>query len=132
MSELSKWVNCPNECYEWSGPKTCLSCKTQYYLNLTSSGGITRKWIQKTVIVNVETNIFVSPDLEETSNEGTYSSPFRHIVKALAYANEFTAEISGSAKVNIHPLGGDHYMTRNPNHYLYMTMSKSNEISYNQ
>ena len=76
-------------------------------------------------------NIFVKPELEETSNSGTYQSPFGHIAKALSYADEYAAD-KGSTIINIYLLGGGtHYMTRSLTHYNY-AKTKSNQISYNQ
>ena len=76
-------------------------------------------------------DIFVKPELEETSNTGTYLSPFGHIAKALSYADAYASD-KGNTIINIYLLGGGtHYMTRSMSHYSY-DKTKSNQISYNQ
>ena len=76
-------------------------------------------------------NIFVEPDYEETTGDGTYDNPFGHIIKALRYANEQAAD-KGETDINIYLIGGgNHYMTKNIEQYMYAA-SKSNAYSYNQ
>lgn len=76
--------------------------------------------------------MFVAPSILETSNDGTYASPFGQISKALGYADEYSSVYSGTTTVNIYLLGGDdHYMTRSYGDIHYPN-SQRNDNSFNQ
>jgi hypothetical protein len=77
-------------------------------------------------------DIFVRPNHIETTGDGSYGSPFGHIVKALEYANDRVADMQGNPNINIYLLGGDnHFMTNNIEHYNY-DLTKSDKASNNQ
>ena len=122
---------CSSECYEWASSTKCISCNSGYYLQLQSPGSFLGTCTSYTTSAQTTFDIFVAPELVETSNTGTYQSPFGHIAKALSYADEYAAD-KGDTVINIYLLGGGiHYMTRNYNHYNY-DKTKSNPTSYNQ
>jgi hypothetical protein len=110
-----------NECTDWYeciSMTGWISCKTGYYLTLDNPGGIKGTCTQKKMTSGT-LNLFVKPEFEETLNTGSYESPFGNIVKALTYANDKASEHSDYT-INIYLLGGgNHYMTRNINHYHY-------------
>ena len=109
----------------------CISCASGYYLEFSNLGSLIGTCTPIVVSSQSTLDIFVKPELVETSNTGTYQSPFGHIVKALSYVDEYAAD-KGNTIVNIYLLGGGiHYMTRNLNHFYY-EKAKSNQISYNQ
>jgi hypothetical protein len=77
-------------------------------------------------------NIFISPNMIETTGDGSYGNPFGHIAKALAYANNQVADMSGNPNINLYLLGGDnHFMTKNIAHYNY-DITKSDKTSNSQ
>ena len=55
--------------------------------------------------------IFVKNQNEGSGVDGSYSKPFKHIVKALTYAKEKSAPYN-KAIINIFLLKGDHVMSR--------------------
>lgn len=63
-------------------------------------------------------NLFVSGATEEDDADGTYSKPFRHLVKALDYANSEVAHYR-KGTVNIYLLNNDHIMSRGIVNYHY-------------
>jgi hypothetical protein len=77
-------------------------------------------------------DVFVEPNHVETTGDGSYESPFGHIVKALEYANGQVADMQGNPNINIYLLGGDnHFMTKNIEHYNY-DVTKSDKTSLDQ
>ena len=121
---------CTTPWYECASYDKCSLCTSGYYLSLDTTGGMIGSCNAK--LSTAQTlNIFVSPGLVETTNTGTYESPFGNIVKALSYANDYSAN-AGTTTVNVYLLGGgSHYMTRNFNHYHY-NQTKNDKISFNQ
>ena len=75
-------------------------------------------------------NIFLSPNPELANADGSYAKPFRHLVKALKYANEQVASLSKGV-INIYLLKGTHFMSRNFVDYEYRQRYKD-QYSGNQ
>ena len=122
--------NCITPWYECISHNKCSLWANGYYLSLDTTGGMIGSCNAK-INISQTLDIFVSPSLVETSSTGSYSSPFGNIVKALNYANDYSAN-AGTTIVNIYLLrGGNHYMTRNFNHYHY-NQTKNDKISFNQ
>ena len=148
IAYINECVSCTPPCYECASDNKWLSCIKGYYLLYDTPGGKTGKCIfsmtypisQENIPLNYNIRIgsdphsltlFVKPNYVETTGDGTYSNPFGHIVKALEYADEQSAD-KGETTVNIYLLsGGSHFMTKNPTHYSY-AKSKSSQYSYNQ
>jgi hypothetical protein len=77
-------------------------------------------------------DVFVKPNFVETTGDGSYGNPFGHIAKALEYANDRVADMSGNPNVNLYLLGGgNHFMTTNIEHYNY-DLTKSDKASNSQ
>ena len=76
-------------------------------------------------------NIFVSSDDELSGADGSYDKPFKHLVRALKYANQQAAPYQ-SATINIYLLNGDdHIMSRSVDDYSYSQQAKD-QYSGNQ
>jgi hypothetical protein len=75
-------------------------------------------------------NLFVSPDDELEGADGSYDLPFKHLVKALRYANMVVAPYEEGI-INIYLLKGDHYMSRANSNYEFRQTAKD-QYSSNQ
>ena len=124
-------------CYEWISDSECLSCSEGNFLQYTASGAVTGTWTTITGST-AKYNLFVKASYEESNGDGSYANPFGNIVKAISYAQDQAAN-QGETTVNICKyciiiytdlLKGDHFMTRNYNHYNY-DKTKESKYSYN-
>ena len=76
--------------------------------------------------------LFVSPEYQETSGDGSYANPFGHIAKAIEAGKAAVATMSGGTPTVTIVLmgGGNHFMTMNPEHYTYMGAIKNDNNDF--
>ena len=124
-------TSCLYPCYTCANDMKWTSCQSGYYFQPTNAGGTVGDCVLKDQ-PDGTVNIFVSPNLIETTADGSYGNPFGHIAKALEYANGQVADMSGNPNINVYLLGGDnHFMTTNIEHYNY-DLTKSDKTSLDQ
>ena len=132
IHDFKIWATCNDSWYEWVGSTNdmCISCQSGYYLQVSSGKKDIGTWVAKSTST-ITINIFVSSDDELSGADGSYDKPFKHLVRALKYANQQAAPYQ-SATINIYLLNGDdHIMSRSVDDYSYSQQAKD-QYSGNQ